>query len=116
MTKKLIFSIIWLAVVVLIIMYFSWNLQIHPDEDIQKAKVLFVNFLSGRQEIQKLSNYQVRYGKYLNETGEKIIRADYFCRYIKEGWTVSDWGNCYFQVKVNLNTEEIFNFMVNGDA
>ncbi|MBU0897689.1 hypothetical protein KKC67_01190 [Patescibacteria group bacterium] len=74
-----------------------------------------------RETIQRIKNYRVQFFGYINQEGEKIIWANYFCDAYEKNWQknlifVKDGGNCYFNIKVNLDTKEIFDFIVNGDA
>lgn len=58
-----------------------------------------------------------------NQKGEKEVWINFFCRggSIGERWKtgiiiVHDGGNCFFNLKMNLTTEEYYDFMVNGEA
>jgi len=63
--------------------------------------------------------------KILKENNEKIVWSNFFCssfynnssvNYLEELISVDDGGNCYFNVKVNLEKEEIFDLIINGEA
>ncbi len=91
------------------------------DEDIRKTIKLVEKFLGDKNEIRKLDEYKVQFFGYFNERGEKIIWANYFCDDDSKDWkkelvTVLDGGNCFFTVKINLDTESVFDFRVNGVA
>jgi hypothetical protein len=97
---------------------------IPTDQDIQNAIEILAKFLIGNKEIRELQEYKIQFFGYKNENKEKIIWANYFCNewsYTGVDWktdlvSVDDGGNCYFNLKVNLDTKEIFDFMVNGWA
>ena len=55
--------------------------------------------------------------------GHRFVWVNNFCDFMKEYWkpiwkkqiiSTADGGHCYFQFKINLDTNEIFNFYVNG--
>ena len=55
--------------------------------------------------------------------GHRFVWVNNFCDLMKEYWkpiwkkqiiSTADGGHCYFQFKINLDTNEIFNFYVNG--
>ena len=73
------------------------------------------------QFIIELENYKRQYVPVINEHGEKEIWINCFCdNWSENGKTeievVEDGGNCYFNLKINLATETVYDFMVNGDA
>lgn len=67
-----------------------------------------------------LYNYQLV--PVINESGEKIVWINALCkdsdldRWKKDVFFIMDGGNCFFNLKINLTKEEIFEFMVNGVA
>lgn len=57
----------------------------------------------------------------INSKGEKVVWIDCFCRQWDKGSRtspviVTDGGNFYFNLKVNLTTEQYYELMVNGEA
>jgi hypothetical protein len=71
-------------------------------------------------KLKKLSKYRRQYFGYINNKGERIIWVNYICgcQYRKElksnSIVVFDGGNCYWNVRVNIDTMEVFDFSVNG--
>ena len=73
-----------------------------------------------RETILPLENYKIQFFGGINE-GERILWANYFCDDANIDWekeivSVDDGGNCFFNVKINLETREIFDFYINGEA
>jgi hypothetical protein len=93
------------------------------DEEIQSAIEALDKFLSSKKEILELEKYGIQFFGYINENREKIIWALYFCDYEQDEnyWRNNliipiDGGNCYVYVKFNVDTKEVFDFYVNGEA
>ncbi len=68
-----------------------------------------------------LLNYKRQYIAIKNEKGEKEVWINMFCRNSFGDWKkviidVSDGGNCYFNFKINLNTNKYYGLMFNGEA
>lgn len=68
-----------------------------------------------------LSRYKRQYMAIINKEGEKEVWVNCFC----EHWDwylstrpvqVSDGGNCFFNLKINLSKNIYYNLMINGDA
>ena len=56
-----------------------------------------------------------------NSKGEKVVWVNCLCRVHDQSWksriySLEDGGNCYFHFKVNLQTKEYYDLIVNGDA
>jgi len=57
-----------------------------------------------------------------NEKGEKEVWINFFCvHYEDSSWktfrfNVMDGGNCFYNLKVNLATKEIYDVNINGYA
>lgn len=71
--------------------------------------------------IKSLSDYQYQYIPVINLEGEKVVWINAFCNAWHIDWKkdilyVNDGGSCYFQMKINISTGKIFDFMVNGVA
>jgi|GEM_PF-2445173 len=67
--------------------------------------------------------YGRQYVAYEDKNGEKIVWVNFFCNpdEYSDYWkteivSVDDGGNCYFQLKINLNTNKVFDVFVNGVA
>jgi hypothetical protein len=57
----------------------------------------------------------------LVEEGERVIYANFFCNADAINWQeewafVMDGGDCFFNVKYNIETGEFFELIVNGEA
>jgi len=68
-----------------------------------------------------LARYKRQYIATINSKGEKEIWVNCFCNTHDKNWkrqriVVRDGGNCYFNLKINLATEQYYEFMVNGEA
>lgn len=71
--------------------------------------------------VLELNNYKRQYVSGLNEKGEKVVWINCFCGKSLKDWKesivfVSDGGNCYFNLKLNLATESFYELRVNGVA
>lgn len=76
-----------------------------------------------KDRIIEFNNYQRQYIVKHNEKGEKIVTAYFYCtdhgREIFRRDTViivRDGGKCYFHIEVNMITQKIIGFYVNGEA
>ena len=90
-------------------------------EEVEKGLNVIGVFLDEQSSIRDLGEYKTQVIGYINNSGEKVMYVNYFCSTFGADWTkefvsVDDGGNCFFQVKVNLDTENTFDFYVNGDA
>jgi hypothetical protein len=66
-------------------------------------------------------NYRKQLIVVKNPKGEKIVWVNCFCRPWDKSWktralVVEDGGPCYFNFKVNLKTNTVYDFTVNGFA
>ena len=71
--------------------------------------------------IINLTRYKRQYMARMNSKGEKEVWVNCFCNNgyshsNKEPVIVSDGGNCYFNLKINLKTGRYFDFGINGEA
>ncbi|WP_303917913.1 hypothetical protein [Draconibacterium sediminis] len=69
----------------------------------------------------ELDRYKRQYMPIINNQGEKIVWINFFCDSFDIEWKkeivfVKDGGNCYFQLKVNIDKDNYFDFWVNGNA
>ena len=83
----------------------------HPDYELKQH-----NF------IIELTRYKRQYFPIVNEKGEKEVWVNCFCstwgsdKWKSEIMHVQDGGNCYFNVKVNLTKQIVYELSVNGEA
>lgn len=68
-----------------------------------------------------LERYKRQYMAVINDKGEKEVWVNCFCdswgkNWRKERIIVKDGGNCYFNLKINIDTKKYYDFMVNGNA
>jgi basic membrane lipoprotein Med (substrate-binding protein (PBP1-ABC) superfamily) len=71
-------------------------------------------------DLQKF-NYKRQYVCVTNKDGQKVVYVNCFCETIGVDWKstliqVEDGGNCFFNLKINLNTKKYYDFFVNGYA
>ncbi len=89
------------------------NIDFLLNEKVQKD-----NFLAEKIDLDK---YKRQYVTVINEKNEKIVWINCFCgnwtkNSRKQIFAVEDGGNCYFNLKINLTTKKIYDFIVNGEA
>ena len=70
-----------------------------------------------------LENYQRQYVPYINSSGEKEIWINFRCgKHKTNKWKtellppVTDGGNCYYQIKINLSKKSYSDLHINGYA
>jgi len=101
------------------------------ESDIQKAENLITQCFNDQKRgtVNRLLNrkpedYCRQFFGAINEKGEKIIWINCFCKdqitSFKDWKTklrvVSDGGNCFFNMKVNIDKNDYYDVMVNGNA
>ena len=70
----------------------------------------------------KLDGYKRQYVPVINQKGEKEVWINFFCDGFGSGnWKteivqVEDGGNCYYNIKINLETKEHYELGINGNA
>lgn len=79
-----------------------------------------VNRFNGK----KLEDYNRQFLGGITESGEKVIWINCLCK--REDAAFKDWktrliivadgGNCFFNVKVNINKQVYYDLMINGNA
>ncbi len=90
--------------------------------DEKKTNELLSDYLKYTASIENLWEYRAQYFGFMNANNEKVILANFFCSTVSENdWKenivfVLDWGNCYFQIKVNLVTKAIYDFEINKES
>jgi len=89
------------------------------DEDIKNGLQILENNLRKNTDLLNLAEYKIQFFGYINNEGEKILFANHFCRDSgidwKNNWVgVDGGGNCFFEIKVNLDKEEVFDLKINS--
>ena len=87
------------------------------------------NFLKTKRIVELKKKYYRQYLCYTNESGEKIVYINSMCELftdydkdnkpIKFDWKtkmvdVSDGGECYWNIKINLTNKTYFDLIING--
>jgi hypothetical protein len=76
--------------------------------------------LDKKDFIINLKRYKRQYVAFLNSKGEKEVWVNCFCgtwEYWKTDFViVNDGGNCFFNLKINLTSEQYYDLEVNGVA
>ena len=107
------------------------------QEEIQKAKELSNNFIKSLERKRKskkngklgsileynLDEYFRQYIGFVDKHGKKIILIYAFCSSFGEAHDlkhnvvlVFDGGSCFYNIKINLETNKCYDFSVNGDT
>jgi len=70
----------------------------------------------------KTEGFKRQYLPVLNQKGEKEVWINFFCHDFDDDiWktsilNVADGGNCYYNLKINLATKEVYHLRINGIA
>jgi hypothetical protein len=70
----------------------------------------------------KLDRFKRQYVPIINDKGQKEVWINFFCDgFGADNWKteivqVEDGGNCYFNIKINLETKEYYELGINGNA
>jgi hypothetical protein len=115
--------------------YNLWNPDksdlIKVNEILNKALLDKQFYFLKKQSLSQLQKNYRQYICYLNEKGEKIVYINSMCElsidYDKNNkpvpfdWKnemiqISDGGDCYWNIKINLNTEKYYDLMINGQG
>ncbi len=69
---------------------------------------------------RKLGDYKRQYVGVI-EDGRKVIYANFFCSALRIDWktkpiAVEDGGDCYFQIKYEIETKRYRDLQINGEA
>ncbi|MFA6549947.1 MAG: hypothetical protein WCT36_01160 [Candidatus Gracilibacteria bacterium] len=88
------------------------------DQDIKNGLLILENNLKTNTALLELAEYKIQFFGYINDKGEKILFANHFCRNSGIDWEnnwvgVDGGGNCFFEIKVNLNKKNIFDLKIN---
>lgn len=128
MSKFLIYIIVSLLFILPAQAYESTILKgdyVPTKEDIQTAEKIMKEAVKTNKRIKDIGYYTRQYQGTLNKKGEKIIWINCFCsadpnkdfpHWRKEQVFVLDGGACFFNIMINLETGDYYNFFVNGDA
>ncbi len=80
----------------------------------------YLNKNNRKDILDSYDKYKIQLFWWINEKWEKIIFANYFCSEFEDWRTrlieVEDWWSCFFNLKVNLDTQEVYDFYVNWNA
>ena len=110
----------------------DYNIEHEKEYEELTAKYPDVEFDKNHFNID-LSQYKRQYYANINEKGEKEVWINCFCNGWLENWQenlqeilptnwrkdliiVKDGGNCFFNLKINLDTEKYYDVMINGHA
>ena len=89
-------------------------------EELIKSKVSLYNNKRGYGTIKKPSKYYKQFITVINANGEKEVWVNCCCMVMdywkKQIQTTLDGGTCYFNLKINLDKNIVYNFSVNGVA
>ncbi|WP_040252081.1 hypothetical protein [Psychroserpens mesophilus] len=104
------------------------KVMIKENNDIQKKRLAEHNktypehpWTETRYEL-KLEGYKRQYVPIINKNGQKIVWINFLCDdFGTDDWKnqlfeVEDGGNCYYNVKINLNRKEYYELGINGSA
>lgn len=91
-------------------------------EKILKDAVLENNKSNELKQKIYIKDKKRQYVSVINSKGEKVVWINLFCDDLgNENWKynlieVEDGGNCYFNLKINLNTKTYSDLYINGSA
>lgn len=91
------------------------------DTDFKEIERLLIECISKSNELLPLKRYYRQYVVVRNENGEKEVYVNFMCELVsldfadwkKELIDISDGGNCYFNVKINLSSKTYYNLIIN---
>ena len=101
---------------------FTKDYNIEQEKQYEEITAKYPDFKFDKNHfIIDLSRYKRQYYATTNENGEKEVWINCFCNVLVGDWRkeliiVHDGGNCFFNLKVNLDTEKFYDVMVNGHA
>ena len=87
-----------------------------------KSNQKYPNAVTYYNTIEHSEKYYKQFIAVTNPKGEKIVQVNCFCDkrdigYWKKSWViVDDGGACFFQLEINLTTNSVIGFWVNGVA
>ena len=92
--------------------------------DIVQSEEAFIKCLNNQKHRfnYSLNNYTRQYAGLINDKGQKILWINFFCDEpnTKKDWkqsvvAVEDGGDCYFELKLNLDTKTCFDWHINPE-
>jgi hypothetical protein len=98
------------------------NDEIMTIEKLIDERVSAYNQFESKQKSPSIIDHPEKYYKQIiavtNSNGEKETWVNCFC-FVKKDWKrhllmVSDGGNCYFHLKINLTKKVVYGFYVNS--
>lgn len=96
--------------------------NIEQEKEMKRIKENYSNAEVNRENfVIELKNYKRQYIVFTSSKQEKIVWINCLCDasgnyWKKELQLVDDGGNCYFNIRINLNTKQGYDLMVNGVA
>jgi hypothetical protein len=116
----------------------NFNLWEPSDIDLKKVDEILIKAIDENQfyfyrtkKLSEIKNSYRQYVCYIDEKGEKIIFINSMCELFTDydknnnpiifDWRnemidVSDGGECYWNIKVNLSTNEYYELKINGNS
>lgn len=101
----------------------NWKTRYTPSlEDIHNGSLILQNEVNKSQNIKNIESYKGQVFWYINVQNQKILWINFLSKSLNyENWKkdlviVFDWWNQFFNVKINLNTKEVFDLHVNGES
>ena len=103
----------------------SLETWIPKENDIRLAEQILSEFIQKDSVLSFPLNEYTRQYFGIIENSDKVIYINSFCMEeddsFMEGWKtdfieVEDGGDCFFQIKVNLEKEDCYEFYINGEA
>lgn len=84
-------------------------------------KIISNFFADHKYALLDIKKYKRQYFPVINDKGEKEVWVNCFCGHPDYDWKnkivfVFDGGNCFFNVKVNLQTKKYYDLMINGEG
>lgn len=101
------------------------NSEISDTLDILNKAAIELNSKAKKERsVADIHNYNLQLLSILNEENQKVVWVNALCRnsnpdvaqWKKSIIIVSDGGNCYFNLYINLTKKTYENFIVNGEA
>ena len=89
-------------------------------KELKEIELILKNKLDYKK-LKSLEKYFRQYVSVFNKNNEKEVWINFLCKTQDSKWKderviVKDGGNCYFNVKLNLNTGKIIEININGEA
>jgi hypothetical protein len=90
-------------------------------EELEKGWDILLASVESYTELKPMNEYNIQFVGYLNENFEHLLWMNFICLDYQGDWqssivVVEDGGACYFNAVVNLDTGELVDLVVNGEA